>query len=298
MVESMVGKRGQEKGFLINAKPNFDYRNDTGAKSIIEDYILCRGCEQRMAYVEAYICFDYRDKIKNNQFKQNFKTEYIENLNYRIVSSQRVNPTAFMLFICTIIFRLSISKNEIFLNFELRAHEAEHLREIINELLPTYENFKVKIKLANWLRAISSKSKLLEGLYHITATYSELSDRTRAVIMAHPEYRQPYNFILNQFIVLFFFRKPRKTEQLLDYFDLLINIDSSLLLNNSEDVIKTVLVSEEKWEAILTKVKTTLVRQKSKSLMEHFLKDFKEKNGRDATQEDYTKFLQEMYPEN
>jgi hypothetical protein len=32
--------------------------------------------------------------------------------------------------------------------------------------------------------------------------------------------------------------------------------------------------------------------------MEHFLKDFKEKNGRDATQEDYTKFLQEMYPEN
>jgi len=297
MVESMVGKRGQEKGYLINAKANFDYRNDTGAKSIIEDYILCRGCEQRMAYVEAYVCGEYRDKIRNNQFKENFIAEDVENLDYRIIISKRVNPIAFMLFICTIIFRLSISKNEIATNFKLRANEEERLREIINQSLPVYENFKVKIKQSNWLRYINSKSNLFEGLYHITATYSDLRDRTRAIIFNHPQFRHPYNFMFNQFIILFFFSKPRKEERLLDYFELLVNLNPLLFLNESKNELKTIFVPEVKWDATLAIIKSALVKQKSESIRQQFVKDFSEKNGRNPTQEDYQKYIQEMYPE-
>ena len=39
MIESTVGKRGEELCYIIDEEPDFDYLENTGAAPVVEDYI-------------------------------------------------------------------------------------------------------------------------------------------------------------------------------------------------------------------------------------------------------------------
>ncbi|WP_316838935.1 hypothetical protein [Pedobacter gandavensis] len=293
MVESTIGKRGEEEGYLINSAANFDYRNNTGAGSVIEDYLFCRGCEQRMAYVENYVSTEYRDKFKNPSFKNNFSD--IVKDHYIIQEALNINYYAFLLFICTVIFRISITNKELFAQFRLTEDEEEKLRNIINEALPLYQNFKVKIKRSQFIREINKKSSIFEGLYFVICSYQDLEDETKSFNMAYPIYRQPYNFIFGQSLLYFFFIRPRKNVAYLDFFQLLPELDIELMYNGEGANVKTVILKEERWKEILEIPKKQLVREKIPGLMSNFLSLFRKANKREPNNADWEKYVDENF---
>lgn len=296
LIESMVGKRGQEKSHIINASANFDYRKDVGAEPIVEDYILCRGCEQRMAYLESYISREYRDKIKSKQFQQNFEVQFIPNTPYYISRALRVSSEAFLLFICTVIFRLSISSKPLFVDFKLRPHEQEKLRAIIHEALPDYVDFKVSIKNKEWLKVLRGQTDIFQGLHYVVATYSQLEDPTTSFVFAHPDYRFAYNFMFNQVLVLFFFEKPRNNEVILDFFGLTNGLVLEEIANNHDNNVKTLIVSEDKWREMLNVPKRLLVKQKIEGIFGEFISEFIQKNDAFPTQRDWITYVNINFP--
>lgn len=295
MVESTIGKRGKEEGYIINTEPNFEYRNNIGAAPIVEDYLFCRGCEQRMAYVENYVCTEYRDKLKKPGYQSNFRD--VSKNEYIIREALNINYYAFLLFICTVIFRISITKKELFAEFKLSANEEEKLREITNNASPLYQNFKVKIKRNQFIREINEKAAIFDGLYFIMSSYDELEDETISFNMAYAEYRHPYNFIFGQFILYFFFTKPRKSISNLDLFNLINELDIDLIYNGEGANIKTVILKEGRWKEILDIPRQILVRKKIPGLMKNFLEEFGKNNKQKPTNDDWVKYIDDNFPE-
>jgi len=294
MVESTVGKRGSEKGYIIDDEPNFDYRINTGAAPIIEDYMFCRGCEQRMAYVEHYVCSEYRDKFKNNSFQTNFK--FTNATGYDLQEALYVNYNVFLLFLCTIIYRVSISKKKLFAGFELRPDEQERIRLIIDECLPPYKNFKVKIKRPHFIRDINAKSALFQDLYFVLATYEHLKDETQSFNIADQYYRLPYNFMFGQIVLYFFFTKPRSAAKYLDFFGILSEVDLISVVNGEGANIKTIFLSEEKWHQILDVPRKIIVDNKMPGIMQIFFNEFAKQHSRPPTNDDWLAFTERQFP--
>lgn len=297
IIESTVGERGKEKAYLIDDEPNFDYRNNTGATPVVEDYLFCRGCEQRMSYIEGYICREYRDKIKTKRFAQGFRDIHLHEQQDFIREAKNVEPLVFILLIATLLFRISLSSSKLFREFELRPDEQERLRVLINEALPAYENFKVKIKNNKYISELNQKPELFEGLYYIICTYDHLENPTEGYNLAHPEFRLPYNIMLGQIIVFFFFEKPRAGARYLDYFKVLDNHDITAITNAPGDKIKTLIIAEEKWKAILERERNKLVEQKIPGLMKKFVADFIRDHNRNPTNDDWLNYVKENFPE-
>ena len=297
MIESTIGERGNEKGYFISDEPNFDYRNNTGAEPVVEDYLFCSGCEQRMAYVEGYICREYRDKIKTERFQQNFIDIINAGQPDFIRQANRVNSYAFTLFIATLLFRMSLSTKRLFHDFNLIPPEQEHLRVIINEALPTYENFKVKIKIPHFLKNLNEKGDLFNGLYFIIATYDHLDDKTMSFNLSHPTYRLPYNMMVSQVIILFFFEKPRDRTIYLDFFKILEERDILLSLNGDGSPIRTIILEQSKWLSIISSIRDEIVANKMPGLMQVFVQEFVKKHLREPTSEDWRVYIEEKFPD-
>lgn len=296
MIESTVGKRSEELGYIINEEPDFDYRKNTGAAPVVEDYIFCTGCEKRMSYIEGYICADYRDKIKNPLFTQNFTDKALAGYPAILRESRRINPLAFTLLVMSLLLRISLSK-KLFHGFSLRPHEQETMRSILDQALPPYENFKVKIKLKNYFRELNAKAGLFEGFSYIFAIYDELDDPTTAFNWAHPEFRFPYNIMLGEVLILAFFEPPKKTGKFLDYFGFIDNLDIPALVNASNQPIRTLIVEKAKWIVMIHRVRDELSSKKIKRLMQKFTIDFINQNKRAPTDADWQSYVAKTFPE-
>jgi hypothetical protein len=297
MIEHAVGKRGQEKAYLIDDEPNFDYRINSGAAPVLQDYFFCRGCESRMGYLEGYISGEYRDKLKKTNFKQNFNDLHFANQPDFIREANHVSPHAFTLLLGTILFRLSLSTKRPFDEFELRPDEQEKLRSLIDETLPPYENFKVKMKMPVYLRSLNAKASLFKDLYYVVGTYDELLDETVSMNFAHPEFRMPYNLMMSQVIVLFFFKKPRNGARYLDYFDFLNGRIISDIVTGDGSKVKTIIMSGERWQAMINLLTGPLVKRKMQNIQNEFRRDFFAKYDRQPTQQDWDVFFRNNFPD-
>jgi hypothetical protein len=296
MIESVVGKRGHEKGYLLDDEPDFDYRRNTGAAPVLEDYMFCTGCEQRMAYVEGYICSEYRDKLKNTRFEQNFSDSQVAGQPGLLREAGRVHPHAFTLLLVSLLYRMSLSHKKLFAGFELTPPEQEQLRVILDAALPPYDNFKAKIKIAHYLRTLDNKAELFGGLYYIVATYDQLPDETMSFNLVHPGYRLPYNMMFGQLLVLFFFGKPRRQARYLDFFGLFAQWDVLTPLNGEGGSLKTIILPEQNWQGMLTNVRDEIVAQKIPGLMQLFLQEHYQAYQRPPTNEDWLAFLDRNFP--
>lgn len=296
MIESVVGKRGHEKGFLLDDAPDFDYRSNTGAIPVVENYLFCIGCEQRMAYLEGYVCTEYRDKFKNARFGQNFSDSEITGQSWILREAGRVHPHAFTLLLASLLYRMSLSNKKLFADFHLTPLEQEQLRGILDAALPPYENFKVKIKTAHYLRTLDGNEALFDGLYYIVATYDRLHDETMSFNIVHPAFRLPYNMMFGQLLILFFFGKPRREAIYLDFFGLLGNWDVLTTLNGDGMPLKTIVLPEQSWQVMLANVRDEIVAQKIPGLIQLFFQEHYKKYRRPPTNEDWLGFLDLKFP--
>jgi hypothetical protein len=157
------------KGLFYGTNPRHSILIDKIGKKekvqdiIKEDYLFCPECEKGFSIFETYCSFrlerfnDLRHFNKFNRIKRG-EFEYLEckNLDIKI----------FNLFIYSIVWRISVSKNYAFLNFQLPTIEEEKLRVILKTFIkPTQTDLIDKLdelnKLPNHSHVIIRPNKKL-----------------------------------------------------------------------------------------------------------------------------------------
>ena len=290
LVESMLGKRGKEIGHLITASPELDYKKNVGAKPIIEDYILCRGCEQRLSYLEGYISQEFTKKIDLQEYNINFPTVTIEN--FTLTTSLRVNPIAFKLIIYSVLWRSSISNNFLFNHFLLPDVIMEDFRVLLNTALPEYKNHKVKIKRSEWLKSLNESQIAIPNYpFTIIKCVNENGEENKNFTFLHPEFKQPYHLLLNEYLILFF---PSSSNVDIedDFFSLnkqYPTIDKFSI--NETEPIRLIQMNNLQWKDLINTLNTTLFKQKLESIYSAQTEIFFKKNGRLPEEQEITEIV-------
>ena len=142
-VKPVIGGRNSEEGYILTDRPLQDYTKDEGATPLKEDFILCRGCEQRFGYVESYVAEELPAKFRKPNFASNFMEIKIRERNrLKIVSPVRLNSYAYQAFIYSIVWRASVSSSEFFKKFIVKGGMQEELRQVLNDVLPIKEDYR------------------------------------------------------------------------------------------------------------------------------------------------------------
>ncbi len=279
LVKSMIGERDNETGFLITKKPELDYRQNKMATPIKEDNILCRGCEQRLSFLESYISNEFTEKLNISKYSANFPIT-INDSSITYKTCLNVNQNAFSLFIYSVIWRASISSNDLFRPFKLPIRIEENISNMLDNLLPIYSDFKVKTKLKIWLKYIEKFQKDYIWYPFAIITNSEYKTQTnsRNMVFIHPVYQKPFHFLFNEYLILFFESAELFLED--DYFNLknmhfeldeIVNIDKPLKIG---------YFSQLEWNKVLDVPKYALVKQKVKEIKQFCSKNFYDIYGR------------------
>lgn len=279
MIESLAGKRGEERTYQITGEADFDYTRNVGDTSIVTDYILCRGCEQRLAYVESYISQEFIHKIDLPTQELNFPIIKSE-ATYYIKECLRLNPSVFFLFIASLIFRISLSDSIAFAKFKLKAPEFELVRDTLHRLLPPYQDFRVSPNRRDWFLFI--KNELLQQSlfsFIIISTKSKFN-KTANMVVAPGFIEYPYSLMLNEFILLVFFGDYNSNRIQEDFFQVGPVINDRTALNEIGLSSRISFLSEEKWLSIIAYLRTMLKNQKVKSLQRHYAIEFFKKHHR------------------
>lgn len=279
-IESMIGKRDDESSFLLTDKPNFEHRIDRKADPIKEDYIFCRGCEQRLSYLESYICQEFTKKNEKVEYKANFEVKATEN-GVRYKECKNVNPYAFSLLIYSIILRASISQKELYKHFNLSDNEI--LRVLLNDLLPEYKDHKVKIKQKNWLKELNKKSEnhTWPEFIALRKETIENQDTSRNMVFLHPKLNDPYNLMLNEFIVLYSEKAPLKLNQ--DLFKISEKFKDWTQIISPSDILKIGIFDDREWNSLLLIVPKLLKTKKIEAMQINIINEFRIKFGRQPT---------------
>lgn len=277
-VESMLGKRDEETGHLITGSPDLDYRKDVGAEPIKEDYILCRGCEQRLSYLEGYISQEFTQKINKQRYSENFPTEQVENL--EVKSALRTNTKAFKLIIYSILWRACLTDKPLFKSFLLPDEVMESLRESLDKLLPPYENHKVKMKRPVWLKSIDADDQFPDYPFIIIKGLTSEDENNRNSTFLHPNFNQPYHLLLNEYLILFFPTSSNgKIED--DFFSLreeYKQLEDQKI--SSDNIVRIVEFDNDQWNRIIRTLKDALVKQKLGAIYKQIGFEFFRSNGR------------------
>lgn len=273
-IKSMIGERGEEKSYLISPDPTENYRKNTNAAEVKEDYILCRACEQRLSYVEGYISSELTNKIKHEQFAQNFPLKKSQDISF--LECQRVNPHSFHIFLYSLIWRASISSTRIFKNFTLSAEIEEKLRVILNSRIPPRTDYRgVTLSKKEWFQELEEhKDDFTEFKYLLLST-EQIEDTTGDFVIFHPTLNNPYSIMLNEWIIYF----PITASSNEDIFDLLNSHNREDLLNHNSHLIKVIQISNEKWSSIRKQLVQTLKNQKIKNMRIHFTLNYLQRYG-------------------
>lgn len=283
LLESMVGKRDAEKAFFISGGADLEYRKNVGAEPIKEDHIFCRGCEQRLAYLESYISQEFTQKISNDNFRSNFLEGTQHNTNY--TTPLHINPIAFRLMFYSIIWRASISNKKLFSAFQLPLEVMNEIRQALNELLPPYKNYKVKMKQSKWLKVLEGKKTVIPNIQFvmIKGVSNDLTNRSSTFI--HPLFKNPYHILLNEYLFLCFLSSQPRFEN--DFFNLCKengNMSDFLIKANGE--LKIIKFDSKKWDRVLDILKEAAVKQKVNAIRESLSSAFFQTVGRLPTQQE------------
>lgn len=111
-MDGMLGIAGAEKGFLLSSNPASNYKLNVGASPIKMDFQFCRGCEQRLSYLEGYISLEFLRKFEGISFAQNFPIIKASD-NYVLHRCNNVNIGAFFLLIASLVWRISIGNSNL-----------------------------------------------------------------------------------------------------------------------------------------------------------------------------------------
>lgn len=114
-----------------------------------EDFILCPECEKSLSVLESYCSLRF-GRIGNNRFFTQFNR--IVDGKFEMVECKQLDIKIFNLFIYSIVWRISISKDLAFTSFKLENSASEQLRIILaNNIAPSQTELMSRIKKLNSL---------------------------------------------------------------------------------------------------------------------------------------------------
>lgn len=261
LLTSQIGKRGEERGFLITTDPNQDYSENKGAEGIKENFIFCRDCEKRLSFIENIYSTEITQKIENKKFKQNF--EEVKTKHGVLLICKRIEPIIFHLLVYSNIWRASISTKPIYNNFKLSSDTEEQLRFLLDLFLPETTNHKIEVDTNKWLKTVRECKDFFHLYPYIILKAEKLYNKELTYEFLYNVTHFPNHIILNEYVILSFFNQVEWRE---DFFEIKNEIEFSDLLNNSIDEIKIGILSNERYLRIIELIKSLAVEQRLRRL--------------------------------
>ena len=259
MVASMIGERDLENGYIIGTDSE-DHTKNVGADPIKEDFIFCRGCESRLSYLEGYFAKEFTAKVDSITHVGNFEV-FKSPCEYLLPS--QVNSVAFHLLISSVIWRAHLSTKSLFKNFTIPSEASEHIRLTLDTVLPEYDNYRVKGKYKDWIKGlIAMKEEVSFYPYVLFRADLESTDRTENLIFFDDREKNPYHFIINEFIGMIYFDNVTITDPV-SFFRLKEKYDIDCLKMTSVDEIKVARLELEDWRDIRDRLYHHILKYKS-----------------------------------
>jgi hypothetical protein len=210
--KSILGEGPVKRAFLIGTdrahKPP-EFSQDSPK----EDYLLCESCEEYFSILETYMATRLHNRIWDIRYQRQFITNISEG-GICWKNCNEINPTIFRLFIYSIIWRCSVSSTEAFKTFKLEPKEEISLRSALHKFKQTKQKDllnKITVEFGEIL------------IPFVFFTSDNFVDRTANFILANPAVRNPYQIVLNEYMLLFSFELNEKQK----VFDFLNNLDNS-----------------------------------------------------------------------
>lgn len=210
-IDNQEGTTGRDKelGFVLSERnPSSYFGRATSPKKIeelhgeityelidkneiplIEDHVFCTSCEKRLAVIES-------------EYASTLKKSAKEDSNY----DSGVNPMIGLLFWSSIVWRLSIAAKS---GFRLRSGDEKRLRRILNRYL--------SLELKDIVPKKNDPDLPDTGYRILRVPDYSLANST--VLFCHPNFQKPYYFIIDEFVLAFYFSREylkESSQQLAD----------------------------------------------------------------------------------
>lgn len=267
LLASQIGKRGEEKSHVITTNPAQDYSENTGDKEIKEDYIFCRDCERRFSFIENIYSFEITNKIEDEKFTANFPVSSIGEVSY--LTCNHINPIAFHLMIYSILWRASISTKQIYQNLKLEEEIEEDLRFIIELFLPNTVDHKIIQSGDDWKKMVEKCQDLFKYFQYYLLKAESLEEKSQTYEFFDNISSDPYQIILNEYIILPFFSTITHSDDFLQ----VKKFTDPTLLNNNYSEPKIIVISNDDYLTIIEMIQTLAIEQRIKEIEQECIQE-------------------------
>lgn len=131
--DMLITDDNQREGWLISTTPK--NLNKTGQKvqdSPKQDYLFCPACEGKFGVLERYTANHFYNRFRDPAAAQDFPITRNQRPETDFITALKVDTIMFKLFMYSIIWRASISTDQVFKNFKLPGETEERLRELLH----------------------------------------------------------------------------------------------------------------------------------------------------------------------
>jgi hypothetical protein len=274
LLSSQLGKRGEEKGFVITTNPDQDYSINHGDKGVKEDYILCRDCERRLGVVEEIYATEITHKIEENKFEQNFKRTDFKSGYYKL-ESFKVHSIAFQLLMQSNIWRASISQEQLFAHFKLSDNLEERMRFNIDLFLPVVINFKIAQSLKEWTKMIDDCNALFDYIPIAIVKAENIENKEMTFEFFDNISKSPYHIILNENLILVYNDRLEWND---DFFDLKDELPFPEIINYKYQNPLITVISNQRYFKTIHKIKDLTVKKRNNETKIQAIKEMRMKN--------------------
>lgn len=258
LLTSQIGKRGEERGFLITINPDQDYSENQGDKGIKEDFIFCRNCEKRLGIVESIYATEITQKIEQKQFENNFEKVVFENGYYKL-DCKKVHPIAFQLLLQSNIWRASISEQPLYGHFKLSENLQERIRFNLDLFLPTIIDFKVAQTEKEWTKSIEKCKELFDIIPLAILKAENIENKEMTYEYFDKVSKAPYQAVLNEYLIYIF---DNTLNWIDDFFNFKNEIDLNSILNDNLEKSTICIISNERYFQTIEKIQSLTVAQR------------------------------------
>lgn len=261
LLTSQIGKRDNERGFLITTDPTQDYSKNKKAEDIKENNIFCRDCEKRLSFIENYYSTEITQKIEKENFKPNF--EEIKTKNGYYLKCKRIEPIAFHLLIYSNIWRASISTQLIYNHFKLSNDVESELQFLLDLFLPNTIDHKIQIGLNEWIKSVRDCKDFFTVFPYVIFKAENLENKEQTYEFFDNITHNPNHIILNEFVILSFFGKTEWSD---DFFQLKDEVEMTDLINNGTETCKIGILPNDRFLKIIELIKNLAVEERLRKL--------------------------------
>jgi len=258
LLTSQIGKRGEERGFLITTNPDQDYSKNQGDKGIKEDFLFCRNCEKRLGIVESIYATEITQKIEQKQFENNFEKIVLKNGYYKL-NCKEVHPIAFQLLVQSNIWRASISEQPLYGHFKLSENLQERIRFNLDLFLPTIIDFKLALTEKEWTKSIEKCKDLFDNIPLAIIKAENIENKEMTYEFFDNVSKYPYQAILNEYFIFVF---ENSLSWLDDFFEFKNELDLTSIINDNLEQSTICIISNERYFQTVKKIQSLAVSQR------------------------------------